>query len=382
MNQIKYDSVSAQELYCHGLDCFKRRDFDSALGYFDRALALNPQDMNIWDKHHLTLVELGRHYEAEVSKNRAHRLFYSSCQPGATVPAVLTSGNSVEYWVDVANQAYLHHDYASEAEAYMAALEVQPDSHTLWYSLGIALRNLKKYDLALNAYQNSLQIEPNFHLAWHGLGNIYREKQQCYRAIDSYKKALQIEPNFHYAWHGLGNALIDLSEYVEAIKAYEKAISIDPQYHLSWYGLGNALRSLKCHKQAIFAYDRVIGLQRHFWRAWVAKGAALADRQDYLGAIAVWQNGLTHAKEIADYEGCADLYWQIGYHHYLYCKQGKDRHNHWLKAQENYAQALEYLAKTDHKKRYQELQDQYHAILEDYDVVGVDNYETLLPLAS
>ncbi len=369
---------SVQDIYCKGLSCLKDRDYLAALGYFNQALALEPDNVNIWDKHSITLRELGRYYEADVSKSKVHKLYYDQKIPSLPEEDLPLSNNSsceensefactidqASYWVEVAHRAYYNFDFASEADAYMKALEIQPGNHKNWYSLGIALRNLKSYDMAINAYQNALEIAPTFHLAWNGLGNTLRDIREYSQALVAYNKAIALAPDFHYAWHGMGNTLRARQEYVSAIEAYEKAIRIAPRYHLSWYGLGHAFRDLACHRQAIFAYETVIKIAPNFWRAWDGKGAVLASLGDYHEAIDTWQLGIdtleTHLP--LNHEGCGELYSRLGATQY---SQGKNQVyglSYWLEAKDSYGKALYHLERANLTDRYQELLEKYNRL--------------------
>jgi tetratricopeptide (TPR) repeat protein len=367
---------SVQDIYCKGLNCLKDRNYLVALDYFNQALNLEPNNVNIWDKQSITLRELGRYYEADVSKSKVHRLYYDQRLTSLSEdelplnhdsssddnPELTCTIDQASYWVEVANRAYHNCDFASEADAYMRALEIQPDNHKNWYSLGIALRHLRSYEMAINAYQNALEIAPDFHLAWNGLGNALRDIREYGQALAAYHKAITLAPDFHYAWHGMGNTLRARQEYVAAIEAYEKAIRIAPRYHLSWYGLGNAFRDLGCSQQALFAYEAVIKIAPSFWRAWDAKGAVLVSLGDDDEAIYTWHLGIdtleTHLP--LNHEGCGELYSRLGSYQY---NQGKNQDYalpFCLEAKDTYSKALYHLKRAGLTDRYQELLEEYN----------------------
>ena len=379
---IKLETAnSVQNIYCKGLDCLKARDYLAALDYFNQALALEPNNVNIWDKHSITLRELGRYYEADVSKSKVHKLYYAQKLPICSEEDLpINKGypsdenktnwviNQADYWVEVATRAYSNFDFASEAEAYMKALEIQPDSYSSWYSLGIALRNLKAYDMAIDAYHHALEIAPDFHLGWNGLGNALRDIRAYDQALSAYGKAIALVPDFHYAWHGIGNTLRATQEYVGAIEAYEKAIRIAPRYHLSWHGLGNAFRDLGCHRQAIFAYEMAIKIAPNFWRAWDGKGAVLISLGSYHEAVDTWSLGLDTLETYLplNHEGCGELYCRLGYSQHAQGKRQAHPLPYWLEARDNYSRALYHLEQTNSPDRYQEVLDEYNRMKKIY----------------
>jgi hypothetical protein len=79
-----------------------------------------------------------------------------------------------------------------------------PSSADAPYFLGIASRNRKSYNEAVDAFRRSLEMVPENSAAWYNLGITYSGLKRHDEAIESYRQALRIEPDFTDAWISLG----------------------------------------------------------------------------------------------------------------------------------------------------------------------------------
>ena len=67
MNQL-------EALIRSGIENIQRGDFEKALGFFDQALLLKPDDPDLWNHKGIVLRSLGRYDEASVCYNKSLEL--------------------------------------------------------------------------------------------------------------------------------------------------------------------------------------------------------------------------------------------------------------------------------------------------------------------
>lgn len=114
-------------------------------------------------------------------------------------------------------------------------------------------------DRACEAYLEAIEIEPNFAEAWVNLGILYEQmgEQHADEALQCLRRGAQLNPSSARSFYNLGVALArrkDRSE--EAIQAFEVAISCDP-YHknalyalaVQWHRRGNHAESASYHRR-------------------------------------------------------------------------------------------------------------------------------------
>ncbi len=108
-----------------------------------------------------------------------------------------------------ANEAYQRGDFAAAEQAYLKAIEQNPSDARLYFNLGNALAQQKKFDEAAAAFER-FKDQTNDPVerakADYNLGNIYGNQKKWDRAAEQYRQALRQNPddpeakyNFEYS---------------------------------------------------------------------------------------------------------------------------------------------------------------------------------------
>lgn len=96
------------------------------------------------------------------------------------------------------------------------------------YFLGIASRNRKRHNEAVDAFRRSLDMAPQNAAAWYNLGMTYSGLKLHDEAIESYRQALGIEPDFTDAWVSLGVTYTMTGNPTAAMEAARELRRFDP----------------------------------------------------------------------------------------------------------------------------------------------------------
>ena len=95
--------------------------------------------------------------------------------------------------------------------------------------------------------------------AWYNKGNTLKELKRYDEALNHYDKAIHLKPDYAQAWNNKAITLQELKRYEEALNHYDKAIQLKPDYNEAWYNKGNTLKELKRYWQV---YDLSYGDSR------------------------------------------------------------------------------------------------------------------------
>jgi tetratricopeptide (TPR) repeat protein len=158
------------------------------------------------------------------------------------------------------------------------AIRLDPQYALAWYSKGIALNSMEKYDEAIKAFDEAIRLEPILYggaEAWVGKGYALDGLGKYNEAIEAYDKAINLDQNFSSAWNNKAYALEKLGNYQEAITASDKAIEIDPQNKEAWNNKCKALNGLGKFFESIKICDLAIQMDEQNAGAWGNKGIAL-----------------------------------------------------------------------------------------------------------
>lgn len=218
----------------------------SALECFDRALALNPNDIGALTSRGLALFALQRPAEA--------------------------------------------------IESYDRALRIKPELAGALTNRSNALRRLQRLDEALRDLDQALRIRPAFPEALNNRGTVLRDLGRLEEAVASFDEALALRPDFPMALSNRGNALLDLKQPRAALTSFERALQLIPQDGEALFGRASARLQLQEKlDEAIVDFDRAAerGIERP--ETLVGKAAALAMLRRHRAAAACLSELLTLA---------------------------------------------------------------------------------------
>lgn len=115
-------------------------------------------------------------------------------------------------------------------EIYDRAIAVDPERAEAYFSKGLLLTNLKRYEQAEVAFQAGLKVAPNSPLAHYYLGRLALERREPAQAITAFERAIEANPSFEQAYLSLG-AVHEASHSPErAVALYRRYLEqVNPQ---------------------------------------------------------------------------------------------------------------------------------------------------------
>lgn len=117
-------------------------------------------------------------------------------------------------------------DWFGAETDYNWAIELNPSYATAHHWYGSLLRDMGRFDEALNELERARELNP-FSLSINtSIAYLYYFARQYDQAIDQAEKALQLDPDFHWAHDVIGLAYLQKEDLEEALAAFQKAVSL------------------------------------------------------------------------------------------------------------------------------------------------------------
>ncbi|MCF8056931.1 MAG: tetratricopeptide repeat protein [Desulfocapsa sp.] len=189
---------------------FEQKQYEAALQYFTRSLALEPYHPRV---HH----NLG--------------LIYAEL--GAT------------------DRAIQHMSLAVQLDKKFG------EAH---YNLGTLYDETGNLQKAMHHYQEALRLKYEFAGLHNNLGSLYAAQGQLGKAVKAYKRALQIDPQFTEAYNNLGLALSWQGEFEKAITYFEEALQQDGNNAKTYSNIGMVYARQERFDMAVSALERALEL--------------------------------------------------------------------------------------------------------------------------
>ncbi len=173
---------------CKGLALDNLDQYEAAVGAYDKAIALEPDNVWSWNNRGDAYAKLGN-VEAAVADLQQ-------------------------------------------------AIQLNPQqSHISLNNLGKLYFQQRSYQEAIDAYKSALQVSSQYLPAMVGLGNAYKSIQDYDNARAAYDRAIEVNPEAYEAWYGKALVAESLSKNSEARQAYQQALNIRPDWQAALDGL-------------------------------------------------------------------------------------------------------------------------------------------------
>jgi tetratricopeptide (TPR) repeat protein len=143
-------------------------------------------------------------------------------------------------------------------ERSLAMNPYQPMAHN---SRANALKELERYEEALEDYDRAVTLDPRFADAWSNRGLVLKELGRHQDALTSFDKAIALQPGFALAFNNRANTLKELQRYDEALANYDRALALDKRFGGAWSNRGLVLSKLNRHAEALASCDKAVALQ-------------------------------------------------------------------------------------------------------------------------
>lgn len=205
------------------------------------------------------------------------------------------------------------------------AINLNSSFHEALSDKGLALKNLNKFDDAMNCFNGALKINKDNVKALINRANLFLITKKYQNAKDDYESCLRIESKNINALNGLGICYLELKEFSKSLDIFDKLIFAYPNFleaqinkslvltkmnYLSesinlskeilkkktddirvLNNIGYSYFLEKKFDKAIFYFDKVLSINHEYIEAINNKGLALFHLGKYKEAINVYENG-------------------------------------------------------------------------------------------
>ena len=215
-----------------------------ALAYFEKALALEPQN-----------VSLKASYAKLLAENKNYPKAAEICKELLTNQEVLkdpTVKTKLGVVLVEIHQDDLGYKVLNEVK------EANNANAEMWNYLGIFYFRKKQYDHALKAYQESIKLDPGIAKTYNNLGSLYltifinnHDMQMREQAIDAFNQALELDPKLVSALNGRGSAYKFSNRVRDALKDWNKVIAIKPGFTDAYFNIAITYLQINQKKEAL-----------------------------------------------------------------------------------------------------------------------------------
>jgi tetratricopeptide (TPR) repeat protein len=278
------DFFTAYDFYRIGLEYSARKDYSSALYYYEKANDILPDCA-------LFYVEMGVCYERLGHYDHSMKAFTEALEIQPDCAEALSGLGVVLCMQD-------RHD--SAAVVFEKVISVMPSYSEAYYNLGVVYNTLGRYDDAIEVLTVLASSNPDIVEVHNELGLAYTNTGDYAKAVECFRKALRLRPSDVQAHYGMGVALTNLCQFEEAVGVFEYVADRRPDFAQVYYNLGVNYGSLGLYTEEIDAYSKAVSINTEYADAYYKLAVAYAQREDRNSALQQYET-LKHVdRELAD----------------------------------------------------------------------------------
>jgi len=249
-------TVARAQTLQEGLNHLNADRFQSAIGVFQKLLAVNPNNVEatywlgqtyfdmdenlkakeVYEKalpasnnHPLLLVGMGHYLLLDNKINEARQDFetaitMSKDKKGKDNPDILNA-------IGRAHTDAKTGDYKYAEQVMQSAVALNPKNPDIFLNLGNAIRKARPGEAgkdAFEAYRNALALNPNYAYAYVRIAKLFETQRNWDLVLENLNKALSVDPNFSLAYYELFFYYFARKDFPNAEMNFNKYVSTRP----------------------------------------------------------------------------------------------------------------------------------------------------------
>lgn len=233
--------------------------YDEAISSFNRALEINPGNVDAFRGKSKALVMMGDGYDAMNCLVRAFKY----------------APDNAELWRELADVYFMSGYLEDCRRCCKKSLAIDPNSSGAYVLLGMLEIREGKTDVAMKWLNRSLDIDPDNPIALNELAyieHVMGNDEECLRLLE---KALDIAPDFADVVCSMGVVYYFRGEYDTAHNLLDRALELDPLHVGAMVTKGNALLAQSMPDEALMWFDKALEIDSEFLDAIRGKADSL-----------------------------------------------------------------------------------------------------------
>ncbi|RGB41095.1 hypothetical protein C1646_339188 [Rhizophagus diaphanus] len=299
---LRHNAYSVAALSSIASLCRGREQFPKAVEYFQRILAIDQTNGEIWGAlgHcYLMMDDLQKAYNAyqqalyHLPNPKEPKLWYGigilydrygslehaeeAFSQVMRMEPKFEKANEIYFRLGIIYKQQQKYDQSLECFKYILYNPPKPLTEVdIWFQIGHVYEQQKNFVAAKEAYERVLADNPNHAKVLQQLGWLYHQQSASFNnqdlAISYLTKSLESDGTDAQSWYLLGRCYMAQQKYNKAYEAYQQAVYRDSRNPTFWCSIGVLYYQINQFRDALDAYSRAIRLNPFISEVWYDLG--------------------------------------------------------------------------------------------------------------
>ncbi|KAI8880367.1 TPR-like protein [Backusella circina FSU 941] len=299
---LRHNPYSIKALSSIASLCRGREQFNKAVEYFKRILALQENNGESWSAlgHcYLMMDNLQEAYHAyqqalyHLQNPKDPKLWYGigilydrygsiehaeeAFSAVMKMDANFEKANEIYFRLGIIYKQQQKYDLSLQCFRYILHNPPRPLTEVdIWFQTGHVYEQQKEYELAKEAYERVLTENPDHSKVLQQLGWLFHQQNTSFSnqatAIQILTRSLKADSNDAQSWYLLGRCYMVEQNYNKAYEAYQQAVYRDTRNPTFWCSIGVLYYQINQYRDALDAYSRAIRLNPYISEVWYDLG--------------------------------------------------------------------------------------------------------------
>ncbi|GAB2274116.1 Hsp70-Hsp90 organizing protein 2 [Dionaea muscipula] len=247
--EAKLRKAEAQKEKEAGNAAYKKKDFDTAIGHYTKAIELDDEDISFWTNRAAVYLEMGKYEECikdcdhAVERGRELRSDFKMIaraltRKGTALVKLAKSSKDYDMAIEVFHKALTEHrnpdtlKKLNDAERAKKELEQQeyfdPQIADEEREKGNEFFKQQKYPEAIRHYTEAIKRNPKDHKAYSNRAASYTKLGAMPEGLKDAEKCIELDPTFAKGYTRKGAVQFFMKEYDKALETYQEGLKLEP----------------------------------------------------------------------------------------------------------------------------------------------------------
>ncbi len=263
-------------------EAHQKNVFENTLYFYDKILAIDPNDVGMLHAKAATLEAMGQEDEAIALCNRVLDI----------------DPYDVEAWHQIGSIHFKAEQYTEALNDYNYALAIEPDDLQALGQKAYCEYNLQDFENCIATLKKCVKKDSDDEDLWFLMAKCYEQQQDPEKARKAYKKVVAIDPEDADSWYGIAQASCYLRDTKETKHSIKKAIALQPQNPSYLLILADVLHDENRIKECEVLLRHILRvLKPDFAAAWKFYGDLVLGCDAYEEALSYYEKAMELCKE-------------------------------------------------------------------------------------